>query len=86
MRKTSKTIDKRPISPYTAQSIHIPMPLSSTEILTLFILLMSGAGLSMAVDLALGIRWQRFKSWKWLVHITTLILYGALIAAYMILH
>lgn len=64
----------------------MPMPLSSTELLTIFILLTSGAAISMAVDLALGIRWQRFKAWKWLVHITTLILYGALIAAYMILH
>lgn len=54
------------------------------ELLILFILLMSGAAISMAVDVALGIRWQKFKAWKWLVHITTLILYGAFIAAYMI--
>ncbi|MGB2791251.1 MAG: hypothetical protein WBC29_01725 [Candidatus Moraniibacteriota bacterium] len=60
--------------------------MSSRGFLILFILLTSGAGLSMAVDLALGIRWQKFKAWKWLVHITTLILYGAIIAAYMILN
>ncbi len=60
--------------------------MSSKEILILFILLTSGASLSMAVDLALGIRWQKFKVWKWLIHITTLILYGAIIAAYMILN
>ena len=58
--------------------------MSTNDIITLFILLMSGSALSMAVDLALGIRWQRYQSWKWLVHITTLILYGAFIASYML--
>lgn len=80
----SEILDILPQSSVHCPSSEIASSMLSEELLILFILLTSGAAISMAVDLALGIRWQRFKAWKWLVHITTLILYGAFIAAYII--
>ena len=59
--------------------------MDSQTFIMLFILLLSGSALSMATDLALGIRWQRYKLWKWLTHVLMLVLYGALIASFLLL-